>query len=95
LQSLSKKYQQRCNDCLETRKDKTNTTKIKCLVIGKQIYRKEANRNRRYRNTMWNISKRLIITTVIFISLITEQLNKGHEKHTIKTKISHLIYMDN
>jgi hypothetical protein len=29
-------------------------------------YRKEANRNRRYRNTAWNISRKLIITTVIF-----------------------------
>jgi hypothetical protein len=48
---------------------------------------------------MWNIPRRLIITTVVCICLIplTEQLNRlntGYEEYTTKTKISYLLYMD-
>jgi oligoribonuclease (3'-5' exoribonuclease) len=45
-------------------------------------------------NTMWNISRRFIITTAIIP--LTEQLNQlntGYE-HAIKTRVSHLLYMD-
>ena len=48
---------------------------------------------------MWDISRRLAITIAICICLIplTEQLNRlntGYEEHMMKTKISHLLYMD-
>ena len=49
---------------------------------------------------MWNISWRLTITIFICICLIpltAEQLNRlytGNEEYTTKTKISHLLYMD-
>ena len=48
---------------------------------------------------MWNISRRLIITTAILHLLVpvTEQLNRlntGYEEHTTKTKISQVLHMD-
>ena len=46
---------------------------------------------------MWNISRRFTITTAILHLQSTEQLNRmntGYEQHTTKTKISHLLYMD-
>ena len=48
---------------------------------------------------MWNIQGDSLSPQLFCISLIplTEQLNKlntGYEKHTTKTKISHLLYMD-
>jgi len=41
------------------------------IIIGRQVCeyaptrRREANRNRRYRNITWNISRRIIVTTAI------------------------------
>jgi hypothetical protein len=41
------------------------------IIIGRQVCeyastcRREANRNRRYRNITWNIARRLIVTTAI------------------------------
>ena len=47
---------------------------------------------------MWNISRRLTFTTFcICLIPLTEQLNRlntGYEEHKTKTKISHLLYMD-
>ena len=62
-------------------------------------YRREDNRNRRFRNTTWNISRRLIITTVIlhYLNPLTQQLNKlntGREEHKTKTEVTHSFYMD-
>ena len=50
------------------------------------------------KNTMWTISRRLspLLFCVCLIPL-TEQLNRlntGYEEHTTKTKISHLLHMD-
>jgi len=62
-------------------------------------YRREDNRNRRFRNTTWNISRRLIITTVIlhYLNPLTQQLNKlntGHEEHKTKREVTHSLYTD-
>jgi len=48
---------------------------------------------------MWNISRRLTVTTALCICLIplTEQLNRfntGYEEHTTEIKVSHLLYID-
>jgi hypothetical protein len=61
--------------------------------------RTKVNTNRRHKNRMWNISGRLTITTAFLHCMIplTEQLNTlntGYEEHTTKTKISHLLYVD-
>jgi hypothetical protein len=47
---------------------------------------------------VWDISRGLTITTAILHLIpLTEQLNRlntGYEEHTTKTKISHLLYVD-
>jgi hypothetical protein len=45
---------------------------------------------------MWNIPRKPVLFCISLI--LTEQLNRLHmayEEHTTKTKISHLLYMDN
>ena len=48
-----------------------------------RAYRREDNRNSRFRNTTWNNSRRLIVTTAILYQLnaphrAAEQLNTGY-----------------
>jgi hypothetical protein len=48
---------------------------------------------------MWNISRRLISSLLFCIGLTPSQkqlnkLNTGYEEHTTKTKVSHLLHMD-
>jgi hypothetical protein len=63
------------------------------------ICRREANRNRRYRTAVWTISRKpASLLSSVRLTPLTEQLNKsntGHGEHTTKTRISHLLYVDN
>jgi hypothetical protein len=63
-------------------------------------YRREADKKKVYKNTTWNLSRRLICHHCYFAvasSPLTERLNNlntGYEEHSTDTKVSHLLNTD-